>query len=95
MSSASFSESHGTNAFPDTVQERPTTEQFAGVDNVEVGQCGIPGVSAQLVTGLNHALASTRLDPFDSFPIRITSQHHKLIHHCTVYLPAKREKYRI
>lgn len=91
VSSASSSESQGTNAFPAAVQERQTIEQVAGVDNVVVGQCGTPGVPAQLLTGVNHALASTRLDPFDSFPIRLTSQHHKLVHHCTVYQPANRE----
>lgn len=91
VSSASSSESQGTNAFAVTVQESPATEQVADVDNVETGQSGIPGVPAQLLTGVNHALASTRLDPFDSFPIRLTGQHHKLIHHCTVYQPANRE----
>ena len=95
VSSASYSESQGTNTFPATVQESSTTEQVAGVDNVEVGQCGIPGVPAQLLTGLNHALASTRLDPFDSFPIKLTGQHHKLVHHCTVYQLANRETNRV
>ncbi|BCR85437.1 uncharacterized protein ACHE_20894A [Aspergillus chevalieri] len=65
--------SQDTDAVPATVQESPTTEQAASIDT--------PGVSAQLLTGLNHALAATRLDPFDVFPIRLTSQHHKLIHH--------------
>lgn len=77
MNSGSPSGLQGTNAAPATMQESPTTEQAAGVDT--------SGVPAQLLTGLNHALASTRLDPFDVFPIRLTSQHHKLIYHCTVY----------
>lgn len=76
--------SQDTDAVPATVQESPTTEQAASIDT--------PGVSAQLLTGLNHALAATRLDPFDVFPIRLTSQHHKLIHHCTVYQPASRKR---
>lgn len=77
VNSGSPSGLQGTNAAPATMQESPTTEQAAGVDT--------SGVPAQLLTGLNHALASTRLDPFDVFPIRLTSQHHKLIYHCTVY----------
>lgn len=40
------------------------------------------GVSAQLLSGFNHALSSSRLDPFDSFPVTLTSEHHKLMHHC-------------
>lgn len=43
------------------------------------GQGGIP---AQILNGLNLALGSVRLDPFDQFPVRLTSQHHKLLHHC-------------
>lgn len=83
------SELQDTNAFPAAAQEIPTAEQFSDMDDVRIGQCGTPGVPAQLLTGLNHALASTRLDPFDVFPIRLTSQHHKLIHHCTVYQTLK------
>ncbi|PYI09603.1 hypothetical protein BO78DRAFT_404830 [Aspergillus sclerotiicarbonarius CBS 121057] len=40
-----------------------------------------PGIAAQLLVGFNHALGTAPLDPFDSFPIRLTSKHHKLIHH--------------
>lgn len=40
------------------------------------------GVRAQILAGLEHSLASTRLDPFDTFPITLTAEHHKLIHHC-------------
>ncbi|KAH6876537.1 fungal-specific transcription factor domain-containing protein [Thelonectria olida] len=38
----------------------------------------IPG---QALSGMNLALGSSRLDPFDKFPIKLTSQHHKLLHH--------------
>ncbi|RAK98065.1 uncharacterized protein BO80DRAFT_413128 [Aspergillus ibericus CBS 121593] len=40
-----------------------------------------PSIAAQLLIGFNHALSTVPLDPFDSFPIRLTSKHHKLIHH--------------
>ncbi|KAJ4246489.1 hypothetical protein NW757_009538 [Fusarium falciforme] len=30
---------------------------------------------------MNLALGSARLDPFDQFPVQLTSQHHKLLHH--------------
>ncbi|KAF4436401.1 glucose-methanol-choline (gmc) oxidoreductase [Fusarium austroafricanum] len=39
---------------------------------------GIPG---QAISGMNLALGSSRLDPFDKFPIKLTSQHHMLLHH--------------
>lgn len=41
------------------------------------------GIPLQLFTGFNHALSTSRLDPFDAFPIKLTVEHHKLIHHCT------------
>ncbi|KAJ8131730.1 hypothetical protein O1611_g1896 [Lasiodiplodia mahajangana] len=39
---------------------------------------GIPG---QALSGMNLALGSSRLDPFDRFPVRFTSKHHRLLHH--------------
>lgn len=42
------------------------------------------GIRAQVLTGLNYALSSSRLDPFEVFPVMLTATHHKLIHHCTV-----------
>ncbi|KAF7585567.1 hypothetical protein BBP40_010649 [Aspergillus hancockii] len=44
----------------------------------------VQGVPTQALAGLNHALASSRLDPFDMFPVELTSQHHKLLHHWLV-----------
>ncbi|KAL1989037.1 hypothetical protein VTN96DRAFT_5800 [Rasamsonia emersonii] len=40
------------------------------------------GVAAQALTGMNHALAAVSLDPFDTFPVRLTARHHELLHHC-------------
>ncbi|KAJ3457006.1 hypothetical protein MRS44_014147 [Fusarium solani] len=39
------------------------------------------GVPGQAMSGMNLALGSARLDPFDQFPVELTSQHHKLLHH--------------
>ncbi|KAJ6789464.1 hypothetical protein PWT90_00265 [Aphanocladium album] len=39
------------------------------------------GIPAQLLGGVNRALACSQLDPFDCFPVRLTSEHHKLLHH--------------
>ncbi|OAA57506.1 peroxisomal catalase [Niveomyces insectorum RCEF 264] len=39
------------------------------------------GIPAQALTGVNHALAGCRLDPFDMFPVKLTAEHHKLLHH--------------
>ncbi|KAE8309787.1 hypothetical protein BDV41DRAFT_419970 [Aspergillus transmontanensis] len=49
-----------------------------GEDNINAQY---PGVPEQALTGLNHALASSRLDPFEMFPVQLTSNHHKLLHH--------------
>lgn len=43
----------------------------------------LDGIPAQVLSGMNLALGSSRLDPFDRFPVQLTSQHHKLFHHCT------------
>lgn len=40
------------------------------------------GVPGQAMSGMNLALGSARLDPFDQFPVELTSQHHRLLHHC-------------
>lgn len=48
----------------------------------EDGETGIGGIMTQVLTGVNHALATSRLDPFDMFPVKLTAQHHKLLHHC-------------
>ncbi|KAH6981564.1 fungal-specific transcription factor domain-containing protein [Ilyonectria sp. MPI-CAGE-AT-0026] len=39
------------------------------------------GIPRQALSGLNLALGSSRLDPFDKFPIKLTAEHHKLLHH--------------
>ncbi|KAK9344716.1 fungal-specific transcription factor domain-containing protein [Lipomyces starkeyi] len=41
----------------------------------------VSGIPAQVMTRMDHALAGSRLDPFDTFPIKLTGQHHKLLHH--------------
>lgn len=40
------------------------------------------GFPAQALAGVNLALGSCRLDPFDQFPVKLTAQHHKLLLHC-------------
>lgn len=49
------------------------TEMVAKVDSLR----------SQALSGLNRALGSSRLDPFDKFPVTLTTQHHRLLHHCT------------
>ncbi|KAK9237770.1 hypothetical protein V1525DRAFT_402880 [Lipomyces kononenkoae] len=38
-------------------------------------------VPSQVLTGINHTLAGVRVDPFDMCPVKLTSQHQKLLHH--------------
>ncbi|KAJ5620224.1 hypothetical protein N7510_004208 [Penicillium lagena] len=42
-------------------------------------------VAAQLLCGVTRALSTSRPDPFQTCPVRLTSQHQKLLHHwiCT------------
>lgn len=44
----------------------------------------LDGIPAQALSGMNAALGSSRLDPFDRFPVQLTSKHHRLLHHCTL-----------
>ncbi|KAK9491414.1 hypothetical protein V1508DRAFT_357993 [Lipomyces doorenjongii] len=41
----------------------------------------IKGVPVQALTGMNHALAAVRFDPFDTCPVKLTTEHQKLLHH--------------
>jgi hypothetical protein len=41
-----------------------------------------PNVPAQLLHGFRGALSTTRPDPFQTCPVRLTSKHQKLLHHC-------------
>ncbi|KAI0913252.1 tachykinin family protein [Ustulina deusta] len=41
----------------------------------------LEGIPAQALSRMNIALGSSRLDPFDRFPVKLTSQHHRLLHH--------------
>jgi hypothetical protein len=54
------------------------------------------GITPQLLSGMSHALSTSRLDPFQQFPVELTPQHHKLLHHCeskTCYLWTRNQTY--
>jgi hypothetical protein len=42
-----------------------------------------PNITTQILRGVNRALSTSMTDPFQTCPIRLTSQHQKLLHHCT------------
>lgn len=88
-SGSSSGQQDGTNPITASMEVDSSEEQSARIHPAGMEQPKLLGLPGQVLTGVNHALTSTRLDPFDVFPIRLTSQHHKLIHHCTVYLVAK------
>lgn len=44
----------------------------------------VEGIPTQVLSGMNLALANSRLDPFDRFPVKFTAQHHKLLYHCKI-----------
>ena len=88
-SGSSSGQQDNTNPFTAPMEVDPAKEQSANMAPTGIEQRKMLGVPGQVLTGVNHILAATRLDPFDAFPIRLTSQHHKLIHHCTVHQVVK------
>lgn len=50
-------------------------------DNVQ-NDSPLNAIASELLAGINQVLSPSRLDPFDTFPVRLTSDHHKLLYHC-------------
>ncbi|KAK9364981.1 hypothetical protein V1509DRAFT_612987 [Lipomyces kononenkoae] len=48
---------------------------------IESDEESMAGVPFQALTGMNHVLAVATVDPFDTCPVKLTSQHQKLLHH--------------
>ncbi|KAG4273557.1 hypothetical protein FPRO04_09680 [Fusarium proliferatum] len=44
-------------------------------------QSDLEGVPHQILSGVNLALGSSRLDPFEQLPMKLSVTHHKLLHH--------------
>ncbi|KAJ0156648.1 Heterokaryon incompatibility protein 6, OR allele [Fusarium oxysporum f. sp. albedinis] len=44
-------------------------------------QSDLEGIPYQILSGVNLALGSSRLDPFDQLPMKLSVIHHKLLHH--------------
>jgi len=63
----------------DVTGHQPAGRRHASIEDMTVLTGGIP---AQVLAGVNRALACSRLDPFDMFPVKLTAQHHRLLHHC-------------
>ncbi|KAH7177090.1 tachykinin family protein [Dactylonectria macrodidyma] len=38
-------------------------------------------IPSQAITNMDQSLVCDRLDPFDMFPVKLTSEHHELLHH--------------
>lgn len=51
---------------------KSSSDEFSSVTPVQTNL----GVRTQVLAGINHALASSRLDPFDTFSVTLTSEHH-------------------
>ncbi|KAJ9138402.1 Tachykinin family protein [Pleurostoma richardsiae] len=62
----------------DVTGHQPAGRRHASIEDMAVLTGGIP---AQVLAGVNRALACSRLDPFDMFPVKLTAQHHRLLHH--------------
>ncbi|KAJ8098564.1 hypothetical protein POJ06DRAFT_292159 [Lipomyces tetrasporus] len=54
---------------------------LAAATGTDRNEANIAGVPTQALTGMNHALADVKLDPFDTCPVKLTSEHQKLLHH--------------
>ncbi|CVK98224.1 uncharacterized protein FMAN_12275 [Fusarium mangiferae] len=44
-------------------------------------QSDLEGIPHQILSGVNLALGSSRLDPFEQLPMKLSVTHHKLLHH--------------
>ncbi|KAF5580668.1 tachykinin family [Fusarium pseudoanthophilum] len=44
-------------------------------------QSDVEGIPNQILSGVNLALGSSRLDPFEQLPMKLSITHHKLLHH--------------
>ncbi|KAF4957964.1 hypothetical protein FGADI_2793 [Fusarium gaditjirri] len=44
-------------------------------------QSDLEGIPSQILSGMNLAMGSSRLDPFDQLPMKLSVIHHKLLHH--------------
>ncbi|KAK9369429.1 hypothetical protein V1509DRAFT_563093 [Lipomyces kononenkoae] len=53
----------------------------ADLAEYERNEDDMAGLPFQALTGMNYALAGARVDPFDMCPVKLTSQHQKLLHH--------------
>lgn len=58
----------------------PGCELYVGTDQDDNPPLNI--VASELLLGITRVLSPSKLDPFDTFPVRLTSGHHKLLHHC-------------
>jgi hypothetical protein len=56
-------------------------------------QSGLEGIPHQILSGVNLALGSSRLDPFEQLPVKLLIQHHKLLHHCESHQSNKTNNY--
>ncbi|KAJ5716018.1 uncharacterized protein N7483_013199 [Penicillium malachiteum] len=52
-----------------------------GSDNNQQSRENQQGIPAQLLCGMNFALANSKTDPFQTCPVHLTTQHQKLLHH--------------
>jgi hypothetical protein len=60
---------------------------IAGLDellNLEYGNFDFSNLEppAESLINMDYVLSPLALDPFDTFPIHLTTRHHELLHHC-------------
>ncbi|KAI0525963.1 tachykinin family protein [Xylaria bambusicola] len=82
------SESSRMSPMPPTSDSHPPLHEHFGADreNSTSGSSGhltstLEGIPAQALSRMNIALGSSRWDPFDRFPVQLTTRHHRLLHH--------------
>ncbi|PHH61803.1 hypothetical protein CDD81_7967 [Ophiocordyceps australis] len=76
----------GTSSGSSTPRATPASDRMRYINEEQELRLGTPptaldGIPLQLLSGMNHALSCSRLDPFDMFPVKLTPEHHKLLHH--------------
>lgn len=73
----------------ENIKSATATANTVNIDDKQEPACNNVGpvdlqleTSAVALTHWNNVIATVSLDPFDTFPVQLTSRHHELLHHC-------------
>ncbi|KAI0543024.1 tachykinin family protein [Xylaria digitata] len=73
------SQPHSRETFDEEAADSPGENPIDPSSEIPSGI--LEGIPEQALSKMNIALGSSRLDPFDRFPVQLTPKHHRLLHH--------------